>query len=168
MAKCTHCGKQYPDGTDYCPDCGSLLKNDYTQKGNSYFQDAVNHVSYTNREKTEFTNGDIQKNKTLAIFSYIGLLVLIPVIAAKKSPYVKFHANQGLVLCIIEGIYWILRRLLLGIGRAHFLLWGFRVASYALGMLEIIFFCFSIMGIIQICNGQAKPLPLIGKIRILK
>ena len=40
--------------------------------------------------------------KTLALESYLGILVLAPIFGAKKSPFVRFHANQGLVLCIIS------------------------------------------------------------------
>ena len=39
--------------------------------------------------------------KTLALESYLGILVLAPIFGAKKSKFVRFHANQGLVLCII-------------------------------------------------------------------
>lgn len=168
MAKCTKCGTSSPDGTNYCPECGAPLKNDYTQKGRNYFQDAVDHETYTNRDHLPFTNEDIQRNKVMAALSYLGALVLIPVFFVHNSPYTRYHANQGLVLFIGECLYVLLRKGLSAIGNASFLLFGFRIASFFLGALELLFFCVAVMGIIQVCSGQAKPLPIIGKIRILK
>ena len=43
---------------------------------------------------------DFEKNKIFAILAYLGILVLIPILAAKDSPFAKYHANQGLVLLI--------------------------------------------------------------------
>lgn len=168
MAKCTKCGTSSPDGTNFCPECGAPLQNDYTQKGKNYFQDAINHESYTNREGTPFSSDDVQRNKVMAALSYIGALVLIPVFFVHNSPYTRYHANQGLALFFAECIYALLRKGLSAIGHASFLFFGFRIASFFLGALELLFFCLAIMGIIQVCTGQAKPLPIIGKIKILK
>ncbi|MGI6069501.1 MAG: zinc-ribbon domain-containing protein [Blautia sp.] len=168
MAKCTNCGTNCPDGINYCPECGTPLKNDYTQKGRNYFQDAVNHESYTNREDTPFSNDDIQRNKVMAALSYIGAAVLIPLFLVRNSPYTRYHANQGLVLFIAECIYTLIRKSLSALGSASFLLFGFKIASFFLGALELLFLCLAIMGIVQVCSGQAKPLPLIGKIKIIK
>ena len=33
--------------------------------------------------------------KTLALEAYLGILVLAPLFGAKKSPFVRFHVNQG-------------------------------------------------------------------------
>lgn len=168
MAKCSNCGKRSPDGTDYCPDCGFPLENDYTQQGRSYFQDAVNHTSYTNRDESPYSNEDIQQNKALAVLAYMGPLLFVPLFAGKNSPYARFHTNQGLSLFIIECIYSAVRGILSWLGHGSIFLFGFRIAAFSLGALEIIFFCFSVMGIIQVCCCQAKPLPLIGKIHFLR
>lgn len=45
---------------------------------------------------------DINANKGMSVLSYIGILFLIPMLARKDSPYCRFHANQGLVLFIVE------------------------------------------------------------------
>lgn len=168
MAKCPLCKKEYPDGIDYCADCGIPLPNDYTQKGRSYFQDAVNHKSYTNPESIPYSHQDIQENKITALLSYLGILVIIPVLLRKKSPYVNFHANQGLVLFIAEFFFTVILQGLRWLGNLNILLSGFLLAASALRILQILFFCFSVMGIIQICCDQAKPLPIIGRFHILR
>ncbi len=54
---------------------------------------------------------DIEDNKIYAALSYLGLLVLIPLLVAKDSKYAQFHAKQGLVFLIIffvgSLVFWI-------------------------------------------------------------
>ena len=45
---------------------------------------------------------EVEANKVLAAISYLGLLCLVPLFLKKSSPYVQFHAKQGLVLLIAE------------------------------------------------------------------
>ena len=48
----------------------------------------------------QFDKADVEQNKVMAILAYFGILVLIPILAAKDSKFARFHANQGLLLCI--------------------------------------------------------------------
>ncbi len=117
-------------------------------------------------EKVVFNSEDVSNNKAMGILSYIGILVLIPIFAAKDSQYARFHANQGLVLFIAEIALNIIVRIIsailsYSIGGA--LLVG--VLSLAVGILSLIFL---ILGIVNACSGEAKKLPLIGGITILK
>ena len=63
--------------------------------------ETIKNLNNTNDFTEEFEQEDIQNNKTMAILAYIGILVLIPIFAAKESKFARFHANQGLVLLII-------------------------------------------------------------------
>ena len=40
---------------------------------------------------------DIEKNKFYAILAYIGILFIVPLLAAPNSKFARYHANQGLV-----------------------------------------------------------------------
>lgn len=94
---------------------------------------------------------DIQANKGIAILSYIGIFFLIPMLARKDSAFCRYHANQGLVLFILEVII--------------------NIATYfvsLVGILGIVTLVFAIMGIINCAKGQVKPLPLIGGIQLFK
>ena len=55
-------------------------------------------------ENVIFNTEDVEQNKVFGILSYIGILVLVPILAAKDSQYARFHANQGLVLFITDVI----------------------------------------------------------------
>jgi uncharacterized membrane protein len=96
---------------------------------------------------------DIEKNKVNAVLSYFGILIIIPLLSddAKKSPYAKFHMNQGLVLTIagfLSGlVVWI------------------PVLGWALG---IALFVIWIMGVIGAVQGEMKKVPLLGNIELIK
>ena len=64
----------------------------------------INDLKNMKDHTNEFDPTDIQNNKTMGILSYIGLLVLVPIFAAKNSKFARFHANQGLVLVIAQAI----------------------------------------------------------------
>lgn len=98
---------------------------------------------------------DIEKNKVMGILAYIGILFVVPLLAAKDSRFAMYHANQGLVLFLFGVAIGI-------VGIVPFL--GWLVA--AVGVVAQL--VFMIMGIINAANGQMKPLPLIGGISILK
>ncbi|MDR0990739.1 MAG: hypothetical protein LBL92_05205, partial [Propionibacteriaceae bacterium] len=86
---------------------------------------------------------DIQKNKGMAVLSYIGILVLIPLLAAKNSSYARFHAGQGLTLFAFSLAVGILSRILAAIG-------GFfsGILVLLLGLVSIGLFVLAIMGIV--------------------
>ena len=113
----------------------------------------------------EYDPQDIEKNKVMAILAYFGILVLVPIFAAKDSKFAKFHANQGLLVCILGIIVGIVYRILLKVATTLTMisLVGF------IGMALWIFVgVLAIIGIVNAAKGQAKELPLIGKIKILK
>lgn len=107
-------------------------------------------------------------NKAMGVLSYLGILVLIPLLAGdKSSEYVRFHTNQGLVLFLVSIAVDILD------GRWF---WGFHDwfdlgvlnLSWALDILSLILFVFMIMGIVYACRGERRKLPVIGQIHLLK
>ena len=115
---------------------------------------------------------DAQDNKIMGVLAYLGILVLVPIFAAKESPFARYHANQGLVLAIAEIIFAIvysiitaiLTAAMIGIGAFGIL----AVISTLLGLLWILFAVLAIIGIVNAAGGKYKPLPVIGKFNILK
>jgi uncharacterized membrane protein len=89
-------------------------------------------------------------NMVMGILSYLGVLVIIPYIVAKNNSVVKFHVKQGLVLLGIEVIVWIL---------------GYVAGPLALLLLIVNLgvLVLSIIGIINVVQGNQKELPLVGK-----
>ncbi|MDR1408459.1 MAG: zinc ribbon domain-containing protein [Tannerella sp.] len=118
-------------------------------------------------EVTPTPDKDVQDNKLYAILAYFSILFLIPLLAAKESPYARFHANQGCILFILDIAVWIvlfiisfitaliLPSLLFIIGIINLLLY--------LGLAVLV-----VIGIINAAKGEKKELPFIGKYQIIK
>jgi uncharacterized membrane protein len=88
---------------------------------------------------------DIEENKVLAALSYLGILVLVPILAGKDSKFVKFHAKQGLVLFIVDVI-------------ASFFVW-IAVIGWLLGLGLVII---SLYGFVQALQGRHWRLPYLA------
>jgi uncharacterized membrane protein len=108
---------------------------------------------------------DVANNKIFAILAYFGILFLVPLFAAKESPFARFHANQGLLLFIVEIALWIVLfvlNIILYVIHLSFL--GLIISSLVyLGILAL-----AILGIIGAAKGELKELPVIGKFRLIK
>ena len=118
------------------------------------------------RRDVGFTQEDIQQNKAMAVLAYFGILVLIPLFAAKHSRYARYHTNQGLALCIAAIIYSVVYGILSSVLLA--ISWRLYFVLTILGVVSIFFFVLMIIGIVNAAGGKTKPLPLVGKMRILK
>ena len=127
---------------------------------------------FTNTPDTtaNYAPDDIQNNKGMAILAYLSWLVLIPLFAAKNSPFARYHTNQGLVLFLIGLVWGVVTKiatLLLGwipiLGDVIGILLG--IASFIVAIFSIV--CL-VLGIVNAAQGKAKELPFIGGIRILK
>lgn len=157
MAFCKHCGKDV--GNDnFCVGCGAPVEQQQNNVNNN--APAANNNEYN-------AQTDIQQNKVMAILAYIGILVLIPILAAPNSKFARFHANQGLVLFIGE----IIVGVAVGIVSAVFyaINWNLGVVF---GWISWIFWIcclvMAIIGIVNAANGKTEKLPVIGKFNILK
>jgi uncharacterized membrane protein len=116
-------------------------------------------------ENISFDPKDVQNNKVMGILAYLGILVLVPIFAAKESPFARFHANQGLVLIIASIAYYIV----LFIVTVLLALLSPKLAfiGVLLYIISLVFLVLIIIGIINAAKGEAKELPIIGKYRIL-
>ena len=98
---------------------------------------------------------DAEENKVFAILAYIGILVLVPILAAPNSKFAKYHANQGLILLIVGVILSIVGALLNLIPVVG---WVFML------VMEVIWLVLMILGIVNAAKGEEKPLPIIGNL----
>lgn len=157
MAKCPKCGVELDDNAKFCNACGEKLTTE-TATASDAVNDAVEKIKDLNNTAdttADFDAKDIEDNKILSLFSYLGILFLIPLLAAPNSKFARFHTNQGLVLFIANIIVSVI---------AVIPLLGWIVG----GIASIVTFVLMILGIVNAVTGKAKDLPIIGKIRILK
>lgn len=111
------------------------------------------------------TKEDLEKNKAFGILAYIGILCLVPLLAVKDSPFAKYHANQGLVLFLVEVVWGFVSGFL---GAALFFTGGWWFFAFVNPLVWLALLVYSIVGIINAANGEMKPLPFIGDIKLVK
>lgn len=144
----------------------------------SKVKDKIEEVLNTCDTTNEYDKKDRDDNKFLAILSYLGVLAFIPYFYKTDSKFVKYHANIGINLLIIDGIYTLLNELLSMIKVSKVVInYGSFVGtkmitplwiSFPMAIIGGILTILSIIGIINVCNGKAKELPLVNKIKIIK
>lgn len=119
-------------------------------------------------EDVIFTTEDVNQNKIYGIFAYLGILVLVPIFAAKDSFYARFHANQGLILLIFNVLMTAARRILAFVLKvATFGLMNHAINAVMVTATSLITLAFIIIGIVNACSGEAKRLPVIGGFTLL-
>ncbi len=114
----------------------------------------------------EFDPKDIEANKVMGLLAYLGILVIVPIVAARESKFARFHANQGLVLLITAFVYTVAVNIVSGI--LAMISWRLASLCSLLNLVGLAFFAMVVMGILNALNGKAKELPFIGKYKLLK
>ncbi len=154
MAFCPKCGVEVAEDAKFCNACGASLEAAKAGETKSAV-DSVKELNNTKDTTAEFDPADIENNKVLCLFSYIGILFLIPLLACQDSKFARYHVNQGIILFLANLI-------LSAVAIIPILGW------IAGGIGSIIAFVLMIIGIINAVQGRAKELPIIGKYRLLK
>lgn len=88
------------------------------------------------------SNNDVEQNKDMAALGYVWVLSLFVYILKKDSPFVRFHAKQGMVLFVLSIVVWAVPIM----GR----------------FLELLILTLCVLGFLSAAQGQWKDLPIIG------
>lgn len=122
---------------------------------------------------------DAAENKVNGVLAYLGILVLVPIFSekGKRSPFARYHANQGLILLIVDVALSIIGSII----GAIFAPSPLEQLAAAMGagvvspvptivwlIISVIILALSIMGIVNAVKGVMKPLPVIGGFKLLK
>lgn len=113
-------------------------------------------------EATEPQKG-IPEYRTFAVLGYIlPFLFFLPLIddKTKNVPYVRFHANQQLILLITFFAVYVLSGFLISLLTV--------LGYYAMQILNFALLALAIIGAINAYKGETKELPFVGQFRILK
>ncbi len=174
MVYCMKCGAKVDDGIRFCPYCGAEIPLDqgqYDQQGRQYYDYGGQQSQYDQQGPYDqpregyFHPEDVRANKVMAVLSYIGILVLIPLLAGNKnSEYLRHHINQGLVIWIGSILADILSE---GTVLGFVLFSSFWPFELAGGILGLVFFILMIVGIVDACRGAGRKLPVVGAFKIL-
>lgn len=103
----------------------------------------------------EHTNRSASDANLMAIFAYLGILLIIPFLTdSKNNPFVKFHLKQGLALLIFGVVGWIL---------AVVVGWIPVIGFLVTFVWNIVWLLLAILGIINVLQNKEKDLPLVGQ-----
>lgn len=149
---CKKCGNEMNNNVKFCNKCGTMV-------------DGAMVAPITNGQPT--MNQGTTEEKFWGVLAYFSWLVLIPIFAAPRSKFVRYHMNQGLVLAITESIWWGITAGLNLIFYSISISLG-SVVTILLRVVNVALFALRILGIVNAANGKAKELPVIGSIQILK
>lgn len=165
MFMCEKCGSVNGD-VAVCPNCGAANPNPVVETKQQMPQSNAEGGYYS-----ATVDADPTVDRGMGILAYLGIFVLFPIFAERNSKFARFHANQGLVILLCEVGYWIIQFLLTWLaGRISWRLAAvvgtiMGIISFLLGIALLVFM---IMGIVSALKRQTKPLPFIGKIKLLK
>lgn len=138
---CPVCGAKVAANTALCPSCGMSI-------------DLRLYSLEPERTEQELAKTDVQQNVKLAFLAYLGPLIIVPASRIKKSAYLKFHVNQGAILCI----GYLISLLSFSLPDLALLSWG----------LLFVMAVFSALGIQNVLHRETKELPGIGKLKLIK
>ncbi len=104
---------------------------------------------------SQFTPEEMEEKKVMAILSYLGFLVIIPILQAKDSAYVRFHINQGVVL--------------VGIAFATNIMAFIPVVGGIIATIGSVgFVVVAIMNILNVVNKKTVKFPILSNFEIIK
>ena len=180
---CINCGRTVGDADTYCPYCGAYAQGD---QGTILNGKKINTASYhdeddipsqgrfrqghglnlngirTKRTQRANINGTAESSpdavcRVLAAVAYLGWIgyLIAFLVGRRHDPFLRFHMNQSIVL-IITGIMISLLSILPVIGT---------IADVVLLILVFVDF---LHGIIHAAKGICSPMPVLGKISVLK
>lgn len=138
---CPVCGAKVAANTALCPSCGMSI-------------DLRLYSLEPERTEQELAKTDVQQNVKLAFLAYLGPLIIVPASRIKKSAYLKFHVNQGAILCI----GYLISLLSFSLPDLALLSWG----------LLFVMAVFSALGIQNVLHRETKELPGIDKLKLIK
>ena len=138
------------------------LKEEIKEKA-SELKDKTEDILKNVKDNTKkFDKKDIEENKAMACLAYI--VAPVPYFTEEKSKWVRYHAIQGMnffivfvSMCLAVSI---INSLILF--PFPFLKGVTRTILYTFGVI------YSLIGIINVCNGEAKELPIINKFKFIK
>ncbi len=105
-------------------------------------------------------NGGAQWNpyKIYGVLAYFSIGVLVPILFKMDVRFVRFHVNQGLVLFLAEAL----------LSLVYGFVGGIPLLAMVVSVTRLLCVAFMVLGMVSAVRGSEKPLPLIGRIHLVK
>ena len=136
------------------------------EKKNNFFENLED-------DTLSFSKEEIEDGKVMGVISY--LIPFVPYLTEKNNGFVKYHAKQGMNLMMVYIMYLFLQisvgfikvRRTICDGRVEY----WQTPQWLEFPLKVILLCILglvVWGIVDVCNGKARKLPILNKIKIIK
>lgn len=114
-----------------------------------------NYNVYSSRSRANNSGFISGQYPMVALLSYFSILFLVPYFLRNDNDFVRFHANQGLLLFLFAGVCGVL-------GNLPVFGWLLEAVGW---LITVVFF---FMGIGNVLGRRYRELPIIGRIRLIK
>ena len=177
MAFCNQCGARVEDGSKFCSSCGAPVdsgststqasassqnQNQKKQGGSTSFETFIAYSDTTAKYQPQ----DIDANRYVSILAYLHILVLIPLLAMKESPFTQYHAKVGLNLLLLHLAAEVAGSIVTSlVGWIPVIGW---IVGIAFGLLNFVLWCVNIFGIVSAVQGKARELTILEAFKIIK
>ncbi len=177
MKQCPNCKMNWPDDLLFCQKCGTKLEafappekeevphqkiNFTAQYQPPQFQNTERHsAGYDEYDHiAEYDPADISENKLIAAVVYLlGVVgVVIALLAAKDSKYVKFHIKQELKFIIVSTVVTMAMALLS---------WTFIVPIIG-AVIDVALIVCELICVYNVLTNQVREAPIIRSFKFLK
>lgn len=126
----------------------------------------MDEFNESNNEQVEKPSSETNTNKddeitrkvVFCLCYLFGILFFLPLLLYKDDQS-KMHANQGLVILLLSVI-----------GNAIFgmLTWTLFIFAWIASIYSLALFILCIVGVVYVVTDKNEPLPIIGKIKLIK
>ena len=117
------------------------------------------------KDKKEKMASNQKHDRFLAVLAYLFLLLFIPLLRKKKSKFLAYHVNQGLVLFVLElcvGIVMAVVLLVLKFAAPAL----FVTVNMIFAAVNLLFLFCHIIGIFHVVRFEMKKIPIFGEIKL--
>lgn len=154
---CAKCGRKIPSDAVFCPYCSAAVRKS-TRKA-APVRDAARRAEPSADFSERNARADVRNNRTMAMLAYPSVLILVPILLARRSYFARFHINQAVLPNLLGTALLILGILLTPV--SSFFGWLFALLDLPLLILRAI-------GFRNARNGLTRELPFIGKFRFFQ
>ncbi len=175
MAYCRNCGKLLDEHARFCSYCGTQDDAIHTEAAQSTSK-MRNRAARLQQSSTRFltvydttsafTKDDIAQNRSVALLSYLHILVLVPLFGMRESRFAQYHARLGCNLLMYHLIAEILGAILISALGWIFILGVF--VKILVWVVNLALWGIAIFGIVSAVRGKAQELQALRKFRFFK
>lgn len=122
------------------------------------FDEKENKENETGKSDKTKKDEEVTRKVVFCLCYLFGILFFLPLLMYKDDE-AKMHANQGLVILLLS----VIGNVIFGM-----LTWVLFVFAWVASIYSLLLFILCIIGVVYVVTDKNEPLPIIGKIKLIK